>query len=162
MNLHNGMPVLFVKDAQKVRDFYVEVLGMTVIADFGGLNIVLKEGLALWQISDGNIIPETLGRANIENTESPSRFEIAFETDELDNIYKTLKNNNVKFLHEINTEMWGQRNVRFYDPAGHLIEVGEAMPVFLRRIYNEEGQSVEATSKRTFMPEESVKQILGL
>jgi len=25
----------------------------------------------------------------------------------LDNIYKTLKENNVRFLHEINTELWG-------------------------------------------------------
>ncbi len=162
MNLQNGIPVLFVKDAQKARDFYTEVLGMTVVADFGGLNIVLKEGFALWQIMDGNIIPKTLGRANIENVGTPSRFELAFETDELDTIYKILKENNVKFLHEINTELWGQRIIRFYDFDGHLIEIGEAMPVFLKRIFDEEGQNIEATSKRTYMPQEAIKKILGI
>lgn len=85
-----------------------------------------------------------------------------FETAELDSIYKALKENNVKFLHELNTEIWGQRTIRFYDPDGHLIEVGEFMSVFMRRIYEEEGQNLEATSKRTFVPIESIKHFLGL
>ncbi|MDD2326961.1 MAG: hypothetical protein PHZ13_01400 [bacterium] len=57
---------------------------------------------------------------------------------------------------------WGQRTIRFYDPDGHLIEASEAMPLFLQRIYNEEGENLEATSKRTFVPVESLKQILGI
>jgi len=161
MKLQNCTSVLFVKDAQKLKDFYVG-LGMTVTADFGGLNIAFKEGFALWQIMDENIIVKTLGRENVENTASTSRFELAFETVDIDAVYKTLKEMKVKFLHEINTEIWGQRNLRFYDLDGHLIEVGEAMPVFLKRIYDEEGQDIEATSKRTYMPVEGIKQILGL
>jgi len=161
MKLHNCTSVLFVKDAQKSKDFYVG-LGMTVIADFGGMNIVFKEGFAIWQIADENIIVNTLGRNNIENAGSASRFEIVFETDDFDAVYKTVKEKNVKFLHEINTEVWGQRTIRFYDLDGHLIEVGEAIPVFLKRIFDEEKQDIEATSKRTFMPQEAIKQILGV
>ncbi|MDV0446338.1 hypothetical protein MsAg5_01680 [Methanosarcinaceae archaeon Ag5] len=162
MDLNHCTPVLFVKDAQKARSFYEGLLGMTVVADFGGLNLVFKEGFALWQIMDGNIIPEKLGRENIENSKSVSRFELGFETEEIDDIFKTLKENNTKFLHEMNMELWGQRTIRFYDPDGHLIEVGESMPFFLRRIYNEEGQNLEATSQRTFTPVDVLKQILGL
>ncbi len=162
MKLQNCTPVLFVKNAPKARDFYADILGLTVAADFGGLNFMFKEGFALWQIMDGNIIPATLGRENIENSRSTSRFELCFETHELDSIYKTLKEKNTKFLHEINIELWGQRTIRFYDPDGHLIEVGEAMPIFLKRIFDEEGQNIEATSKRTFMPQEAIKQILGV
>lgn len=162
MNLKKCTPVLFVKDAKQSRNFYVDILGMTVTADFGGLNFAFEEGFAIWQIMDGNIVIETLGRNNIENPQSTSRFEICFETETLDSIYKTLKENNVKFLHEVNTEIWGQRTIRFYDPDGHLIEIGEAMPVFLKRIYEEEGQNLEATSKRTFMPIEGIKHFLGL
>lgn len=161
MELQNCTCVLFAKDARKSKDFYVG-LGMTVVADFGGSNYIFKEGFAVWQIRDGNIIPATLGRENIENAQSASRFELCFETHELDEVYKTLKERNTKFLHEINTELWGQRTIRFYDPDGHLIEVGEAMPVFLRRIYEEEGQDLESTSKRTFVPEEALRHILGL
>lgn len=162
MKLHNCTPVLFVKNAPKAKDFYADLLGMTVTADFGGLNFMFKEGFAIWQIMDGNVIPAKLGRENIENAQSASRFELCFETEDLDSVYKTLKENNVKFLHEINVEIWGQRTIRFYDPDGHLIEAGEAMHVFLKRIYDEEGQNIEATSKRTFVPVEGLKQILGL
>ena len=105
MELKNCMPVLFAKNAGKSKDFYVDVLGMTVTADFGGMNFIFKEGFAVWQISDGNIIPETLGRENIENAQSTSRFELCFETEDLDCVYKTLKENNVRLLHEINTEV---------------------------------------------------------
>ena len=162
MKLQNCMPVLFVKNAPKAKDFYVDVLGMTVTADLGGLNYMFKEGFAVWQIMDGNIIPAKLGRENIENTASTSRFELCFETHELDGIYNSLKEKSVKFLHEINTELWGQRTIRFYDPDGHLIEIGEAMPVFLKRVFDEEEQNLESTSKLTFMPVEAIKYILNL
>lgn len=162
MNLKNCTPVLFVKDASKSRDFYAGLLGLTIVADFGGLNIIFKEGLAVWQIMDGNMITEKLGRSNIENSQNTSRFEIVLETDNIDVVNKKLKENNVKLLHEINTEVWGQRTIRFYDPDGHLIEVGEAIPVFLKKIYEEEGKNVEATAKRTYMPEDAIRHILEL
>ena len=162
MNLKNCTPVLFVKNAQIARDFYETLLGLNVQADFGGLNIIFKEGFALWQIANENIIPKTLGSENITNSSLTSRFELCFETEDLDNIYTTLKNNNVKFLHEINVELWGQRTIRFYDPDGHLIETGEAMHVFLRRIYEEENCNLESTSKRTFTPVELLREILKL
>lgn len=161
MELKNCMPVLFVKDAKKARDFYADVLGMTVVADFGGLNFIFKEGFALWQILDGNIIPRRLGKENILNRESTSRFELCFETGSIDDIYHTLKNHGVTFLHEVNEELWGQRTIRFYDPDGHLVEVGEAMPVFLKRIYEEEQGDAEATARRTFMTPELVRKFLG-
>lgn len=162
MELKNCTPVLFVKNAGISKVFYVEVLGMTVTSDFGGLNYMFKEGFAVWQIMEGNVVSKTLGRDNIENAQSRIRFELCFETEDLESVYKTLKENGIRFLHEINTELWGQRTIRFYDPDGHLIEVGEAMFVFLNRIYNEEGKDLEATSMRTFVPVEGLKQILGL
>ena len=162
MNLKNCTPVLFVKDAQIARNFYENLLGLKVKADFGGLNIIFEEGFAIWQIMDQNIISQTLGSQNITNENLTSRFELCFETEDLDNIYQKLKDSGVKFLHEINIELWGQRTIRFYDFDGHLIEIGEAMPVFLRRIYEEESFDIEATSKRTFTPVEILKSILKL
>lgn len=162
MNLKNCIPVLFVKNAKASRDFYVNVLGMTETMNNGDLNFAFKEGLAIWQILEQNIIPQKLGMENITNSSSTSRMELGFETEELDSVYKTLKENNVKFLHEVNTELWGQRTIRFYDPDGHLIEVGESLHIFLIRIYEEEGKDIEATAKRTYMPEEALRQILGI
>ena len=162
MDLKHGMPVLFVRDAQKSKTFYSNVLEMTIVGDFGGMNIIFKEGFALWQPMEQNIIPQKLGSENMFNTKATSRFELCFETEDLDTVYKKLKDNNVQFLHELNTELWGQRTIRFYDYDGHLLEVGEAMHVFLRRIFEEEGKNIEATAKRTFMEPEMVKQLLGL
>ena len=157
MNLKNCAPVLFVCDAKKARDFYADVLGLTVAADFGGMNFVFKEGFSLWQIMDENIIPQKLGKENIGNTGAVSRFELCFETENIDEAYNTLKAAGTKFLHEMNTELWGQRTIRFYDPDGHLLEVGEAMHVFTRRIYNEEGQNLEAAARRMFMTPEALE-----
>ena len=160
MNLKNCIPVLFVKDAQIARTFYESLLGLKVKAVYGGTNIIFEEGLALWQVMNENIIPKTLGSENITDSNLTSRFELCFETEDLDNIYKILKDNDTKFLHEINVELWGQRTIRFYDPDGHLIEVGEAMHIFIRRIYEEENCDIEATSRRTFTPVEMLKEIL--
>ena len=160
MDLKKCQPVLFVKDAGFSTKFYTEVLGFTVVMDNGGANITFKEGFTVWQIWEGNIISQTIGAVNITNNKSTSRFELCFETDDLDPIYRTLKENKVQFLHEINTEIWGQRTIRFYDPDGHLIEVGEEMSIFLKRIYEEEGRDLEATAKRTFMPIEALKHFV--
>jgi len=160
MNLKNCTPVLFVRNAGLSKKFYTEILGFTVVMDNGGLNYAFKEGLAVWQINPGNIISKTLGTENIADQENASRFELCFETDDLDTIYQTLKENDVKFLHKINTEIWGQRTIRFYDPDGHLIEVGEEMSIFLKRIYEEENHNLEATAKRTFMPLDALKHFI--
>lgn len=156
----NMVPVLFVKNAGKAKDFYVDVLGLTVKADFGGLNYVFEEGFAVWQPMEENIIPEKLGQS-IFDANAVSRVEICFETDDIESVYKKLKGSDVKFLHEMNVELWGQRTLRFYDPEGHLIEVGEELEVFVRRIYEEEND-VEAAAKRVFMSPDMAKNILGL
>lgn len=87
--------------------------------------------------------------------------EVVADFGELNYVFNKLKESGVKFLHEINEELWGQRTVRFYDLDGHLIEIGESMPVFLRRIY-EEVKTIEGTAKRTYMEEDLVKKILGI
>lgn len=161
MDIKNCTPVLFVSDAKRASEFYSQVLGLTITGDFGGLNYIFKEGFALWQIMDDNIIPRTLGMAKITNSGATSRFELCFETPDIDSVHRELKNSGVKFLHEMNEELWGQRTVRFYDPDGHLIEVGEAMPVFLKRIFEEENGDLEATAKRTYTTPEMLAHFLN-
>ncbi len=116
MQLGKCQPVLFVKDAGVSTKFYVDVLGCTVVMDNGGANITFKEGFTVWQIWEGNIISQTIGAENITNSCNASRFELCFETDELDNVYESLKDNSVRFLHEINTELWGPADHPFLRP----------------------------------------------
>lgn len=46
---------------------------------------------------------------------------------------------------------WGQRAVRFFDPDGHVIEVGENMRTVCRR-FVESGLTPEETAKRMKAP----------
>lgn len=159
MKLQHLTPVLLVKDAKRSSEFYANVLGLKIKADFGGLNYIFEEGLAVWQPMEENIIPRKLGMEKITDPTATSRVEICFETMDLDGDYATLQAHGVRFLHEINVELWGQRTIRFYDPDGHLIEIGEALPAFLNRFKNE-GLSFEQIAERAYMPVEMVRDIL--
>ena len=135
MDLKTSAPALFVKDIEISKEFYVGLLGMSVDLDFGK-NVIFKNGFAIWEISRDHVIPQTLGYDNVSDSHI-NRFELYFETEELEEIFEALKGNKVRFLHEIHDEPWGQRTIRFFDPDSHLIEVGESMRQFVQRFYNQ-------------------------
>jgi hypothetical protein len=123
-----------------------------------GKDVILEGGISLWEVWPGHIIPSTLGMdATLEGRSN--RFELCFETEDIDSIYARLQENKVKFLHPLQEEPWGQRTVRFFDPDHHLVEVGETMPTFLKRLYAS-GLSFEEVSRRTGAPLETVKQLV--
>ena len=82
-----------------------------------------------------------------------------FETEDISDVFETLKSKRVRFLHEIHEEMWGQQTIRFFDPDNHLIEVGESMKQFVCRFYNQ-GLTVEQVSARTYVPFEEVERLI--
>lgn len=145
------------KDIERSKEFYVNQLGFTVECDFG-TNIVLKGGFALWQVKEDHAIPQTLGVANTLNRSS-NRFELYFETENLQEIYQALKDAHVDFLHEVHEEEWGQHTIRFFDPDRHLIEVGESMRQFVRRLHGS-GLTAEAVSAKTGIALEEVVKIM--
>jgi len=153
VNLKNSTAVLFVKDINLSKDFYVNVLQIPIELDFGK-NIIFKNGFAIWEINPSHIITENLGFDKITNT-YVNRFELYFETEKLDEIFEKLKSNIVYFLHEIHEESWGQRTIRFFDPDNHLIEIGETMEQFITRFYNQ-GMTIEQISEKTYVPKEDV------
>jgi catechol 2,3-dioxygenase-like lactoylglutathione lyase family enzyme len=158
MDLKTSSPALFVKDIEISKEFYVGLLGMSVDLDFGK-NVIFKNGFAIWEISRDHIIPKTLGYDNVSDSRF-NRFELYFETEDLDEIFKALKGNKVRFLHEIHNEAWGQRTIRFFDPDDHLIEVGESMRQFVQRFYDQ-GLSLEQVSQRTSVPVEEVIRLIN-
>jgi len=150
--------VIFVRDIAAARRFYIDLLGMEIDLDFG-TNVGLKGGLAIWQIDPGHIIPRTLG-AESAGGEKINRFELYFETEDLDAALGRLKAGCVEFLHEIHEEPWGQRTVRFFDPDRHLIEVGETLESFVRRLHGG-GLTPEQVARKSSVPLEKVNEILG-
>jgi catechol 2,3-dioxygenase-like lactoylglutathione lyase family enzyme len=59
MNLKNSSTALFVRDIEISKQFYSDVLGLTIDLDFGK-NVIYKNGFAIWEIRDTHIIPSKL------------------------------------------------------------------------------------------------------
>jgi catechol 2,3-dioxygenase-like lactoylglutathione lyase family enzyme len=147
----------FVRDIEVSKRFYIEVLEQAVELDFGK-NVILKGGITLWEISPNHIILERLGINSVGDRRF-NRFELYFETEDIGKVYKRLKEFGVDFLHSPHEEPWGQITVRFFDPDRHLIEVGETLRTFVRRLHNE-NMTPEQVSQKTSVPLETVRELL--
>lgn len=158
MDLKTCSAVLFVKEIEASKNFYSGILKLDIDLDFGK-NVIFKNGFTLWEIQDNNIIASTLGIKRISDSKV-NRFELYFETEHLQDIFETLKKEDVIFLHEIHEEQWGQQTIRFFDPDNHLIEVGESMSQFVLRFYNQ-GLTIEQISKRTSVPVEEINRLIN-
>ncbi len=144
-----------VSDLQKSKKFYQDVLSQEIEIDLGE-NISFKGGFA---IHDREHFKGIINK-NIDNTDVQNGIELYFESDDLDNIQNKLESLNSIFVHKIREQPWGQRVMRFYDPDGYLIEIGESMDMVINR-YFQEGMSAKEISERTSMPMEIVKMILS-
>jgi catechol 2,3-dioxygenase-like lactoylglutathione lyase family enzyme len=158
MKLNYSGIALFVKDIEISKDFYSNILNLTIELDFGK-NVIYKGGLTIWEINETHIIPSLLRRERVRNANS-NRFELYFESENLREVYDELKQKGTIFLHEIHEEPWGQQTIRFFDPDKHLIEVGESMKLFFNRFYIL-GMTIEEVSARTSVPVEEVKRLVG-
>ncbi|MGE0078997.1 MAG: VOC family protein [Bacteroidales bacterium] len=127
---------LFVKNIETAKEFYTNLLNLTIEHDFGK-NIILSNGITIWEIQESHIINQKLKTNNTSN-----RFELYFEDENIESVQQRLESKKVSFLHTMHTEPWGQRTFRFFDPDNHLIEIGEPMEVFVRNMHNE-GLSAE-------------------
>jgi len=157
MDIKNGSIALFVEDIERSKQFYIETLQQQIEHDFGK-NVIFKSGFAIWEIMSNHIIPDKLGYEQLIDR-TVNRFELYFETEDLDEIYETLKSKNITFMHQMHEEPWGQFTIRFFDPDRHLIEVGESMKRFVSRIYNQ-GLSAEEVSVKTGVNIEEVKRLI--
>lgn len=120
-------PMLVVTDINKSLEFYIKVLGLHVIMDFGA-NKTLTGGLALQTLETWN---EFIGTDNVSFGSNSS--EVYFEEDNFDKFADRLKKYDVEYVHPIKEHSWGQRVVRIYDPDKHIIEVGENIKVVCKR-----------------------------
>lgn len=146
---------LFVKDIEKSKEFYTNLLNLSVEHDFGK-NIILSNGITIWEIQESHIITKEL-----KTTSNSNRFELCFEAENLDEINLKLEQNSVTLLHPIHTEPWGQRTIRFFDPDSHLIEIGEPLEVFVMNMHRQ-GLSPEQISTQSGIPIETVKNLLSI
>ena len=145
-------PLLVVADMEKAKAFYLDILGLRVIMDFGA-NITLTGGVCLqsldsWlQFIDSSADKIAFGGGDAE---------IYFEEDDCDAFLLHLDKNNIEYVHPFMEHRWGQRVVRFYDPDHHIIEVGENMRAVCQR-FLASGMTVEQVARRMDVPVKYVK-----
>ena len=146
--------VLFVKDITQSKNFYKRLFAFNVAYDFGN-NLGFEEVHSLWEIMPKHEIAQKLSTSDKSN-----RFELYFEHANIDEFYKLLKHEGVVFLHELKEESWGQRTVRFFDPDGHLVEVGEPLEVFIQNL-SKQGLSQAEIESKTGVPGKNIAEILN-
>ena len=137
--------LIAVSDMKKSKQFYHDVLGIKVVADFGA-NVTLDGGLVMqtmdtWKSfirTDKVVLPNNAG-------------ELYFEEEDLDAFLENLKQFDICYVHPLFEHRWGQRVVRFYDPDRHIIEVGEKLNMVILR-FMEQGLSAEETAIRMDIP----------
>jgi catechol 2,3-dioxygenase-like lactoylglutathione lyase family enzyme len=143
MRLHSCV-VIVRGDMRAMVEFYTHTLGRAIVADFGGC-VIFEEGLSLWRPGQGHVV-EPCARASHGHP-----FELCFETDETADFEKraaAIQAAGVPLLHDVQVEPWGQRTIRLMDPEGNLIELGESIPCFVRRLRGE-GLSLTEVAERT-------------
>lgn len=145
--------LIAVRDMAVSKQFYRDVLGLSVVEDFGA-NVTLRGGIALQTLDTWTSFIQT-DRIALPN----NACELYFEEPDLDAFLDHLRAFDIRYVHRPLEHRWGQRVVRFYDPDGHIIEVGEAMDAVVRR-FTDSGLSPEETAARMDVPVSYVEAML--
>lgn len=144
-------PLIAVSDMERSKAFYKNVLGLEVEVDFGA-NVTLTGGLNLQTLETWRGFIGGLD-VNFKGNDA----ELYFEDKDFDGFVKKLEAlGDTRYVHPPIEHSWGQRAVRFYDPDGHIIEVGENISAVAKR-FLESGMSIAEIAVRMDVREEYVR-----
>jgi len=149
--------VLFVTDIARSRAVYEGAFGLVPEVETGAM-VAYKGGLAIWEATSARTVVygdpmEGVGTATRHGAE------VWFETDDPEGSSRRVAAAGLTFLHPVREEAWGQKTFRCFDPDGHLIEVGETMAGFIRRM-RAEGMDASAIAEKTGMTKWAVQEYL--
>lgn len=147
--------LLMVEDVGRAREFYEGLLGMTVEMDLGAY-VTYTSGISIQE----GAMARSMIFGKDTGPERPAGMELYFETEEIERESERLSAAGVSVIHPVKQEPWGQRTFRFFDPDGHVIEIGEPMSAVIRRMV-ESGLKRETIAEVTGMPMELILRILG-
>ena len=126
MNLKFINSIAFVKDIRVSKAFYAETLGLKVIGDHGPF-VLFEDHFSLHQARE---LSDTVWKAeapfDADQLQGRHNLLLYFETMALEKTFARLKDQ-VRLIHPIERQAWGQLVFRFYDPDGHVVEIGEPL-----------------------------------
>lgn len=146
--------LLAVRDMERSKRFYDELLGLKVADDFGAC-VALIGGVSLQTLESWR---EFLQKADGEIRLGGNDGELYFEEDDMDSLLQKLAAwPGLEYVHPLKEHRWGQRVVRFYDPDRHIVEVGEKIGAVVRR-FLAAGLTVDETALRMDVSEEYIRR----
>ena len=86
-------------------------------------------------------------------------FEVYFESDDIEAAWQELQAAGVTVIQPLYEQPWAQRTLRIADPDGHIVDVGEPMPLAIKRLAAE-GLDYAAIHARTMMPVPVIEKII--
>lgn len=101
----------YVSDLEKAAKFYEETLGLEKKYEYSSY-----AGFECGGVEIG-LIPKPKEKV------SPVSPSVEFIVDDVDKVYKNLKNKGVKFIKELHDEPWGGRQATFTDPDDNVLEI---------------------------------------
>lgn len=144
--------LIVVSDIERSRTFYETVLCQNVKYNYGE-NIMFESGLSI------HLKPhyaELIGVSEDSILKRSHNFELYFEEMAFDVFLLNLKKYaEIQYIQRLVEHSWGQRSTRFYDPDGHIIEVGESMKSVVQKLITQ-GLSLEEVAHKTQHPIEFV------
>lgn len=157
MEIRFHSSVVFCSDIQKQREFYEKFLSMKVMQDMGAC-ILFEGNFSLWQINNEYPISKELGYSYepIGNR----NLELCFETEAFEDSVEKVLMSDLRILHNVEEEEWGQYTIRFYDPEGNLLEIGESLKCMSKRMHAS-GMSVEEITKKSGLNKKVVREFLA-
>jgi catechol 2,3-dioxygenase-like lactoylglutathione lyase family enzyme len=98
--------LIAVKNMEKAKQFYHDVLGLEVISDFGA-NVTLTGGIALQTLDTWKeFIYKSASEIILEN----NACELYFEEDDMNGFISKLDSmNDIEYIHPLFEHSWGQR-----------------------------------------------------
>ncbi|NLV25571.1 MAG: hypothetical protein GXY48_00120 [Methanomicrobiales archaeon] len=148
--------VLLCSNIAKSKQFYQDLFNLEIQHDIGVL-ITFAGGITLWEKKTA--LPLLYpGLKAVSNPEKPAQ-ELYFETDAIEDFGAIIRNKQIKLLHDIDVTPWNQRTIRFYDPDGNLIEMGESMDYIVKQM-SKSGLSPDEIAEKTWMPKEYIGMVL--
>jgi catechol 2,3-dioxygenase-like lactoylglutathione lyase family enzyme len=118
------MMVLFVKDLDRARDFYQNVMGLeSERADDNSVFQLGPDGLMLIEhaTADDLLSPEDVDHEAARGARSV----IATGVEDVDAAYEELRSKGVEFIRTPETRSWGMRCAHFKDPDGNVWEINK-------------------------------------
>jgi catechol 2,3-dioxygenase-like lactoylglutathione lyase family enzyme len=125
MEIRFVSPVVFVRDIGISKKFYSELLGLKIIQD-DEVFVVFEDRFSIHQAHEllTTVFEKEMGESS--QLQGKNNLLLYFETDDLEDVFARLQNQ-VRLIHPIKQQAWGQKVFRFYDPDNHVIEIGETV-----------------------------------